>query len=1483
MLRRSIDGLDTLKAELEQVTSIPISSQILMTSFGMQLEFKMMAEALTAVGKDEYIIFVFDRELLDASNVKNTSYLNEKPILETPVIASAAVRVGLRPIKNRTSWRNFNLSEECISIVRVFEAHYSQGQSYVKFAGIHADICERFFQEQKVQLRALGVALTNLESHTRSIVNAHEEFQGFAETEIAKNNRLVNSLPEDLAILRRITIHPEILKASNIVSRNNEPITLANFVTEGQPLNIAKEEQEAFEKIIERISALQESVQSVQFGTEALQKKKFDGHFPANEKKMLRVRELLESIKRYNEKLERDLGRVQNKVNDLLDHHSPSGYDKAIETIEAFEHLADIHTKDYIPAMEKSDQYIRDQVNMFTHWKNTMTATLISSLQQISLLESSIASIPDTLSVLNSEIRSLNQDYKRLAQVQQLPFAYGMTILEIVRRQEYTKLLVQKSHTLAEIMSHFRDLERKRRDVYRTEVKKVLQLNVPALDDNPPICEISTPNLRDDRLPQFSKEDIQEFADLITQIRPSSTQQTPSFFTRSIRHQTSDDHYAALQNALLKSSDQLEGMNVEFMRIIEKRFFSEKGINFISHTSSVYDSRSPNVLSPPTQLGRRSKRLSRQSFSEDGVSGGNTNTDLLLLEKNKQLENTEAKIKAYEARIRSLENTLQSNYQASKNSEDLPPKLDPSATKMLANTDQELANMKKKYQDLQSAHNNLKGEKVALEERVNDIEAHYREIETKYVDLISDNENLVKKIEDLKARDHETETAHTELSGEREYLRIQLDEIETHYNSQKHDYDNVLKENEVLKKRASDMEERFQDLEFSLTEASKKNQILEKSYLDAVRENETLEQRYKDLGDKNESIEQHCQYLETLIPELKGTNEEHEKKLAEVNSLAAENQDLQISLKNLSEKYERSVQENHQTQEKYNYDTKTLRIRTEALKSERLAAIQLRETMEKDLEDRDKELQDTKKKLKQKSEELTKMSQIHQAAAENAKVNYAHMERERENLKMKIANREEALDDARKKHAQLIEKVNLSKRIYAEKEVSLEKAQKLVKDLTDSITEYLEILDPSAPTSEEVDPLNMVQKLGSLTTRIEEDLQDKRRSLKDSQTSCQNLNDLNSKLQNQVAERTMLAGSLSNKLWNYYDHIRSLMSAMQVAIPVVSEKKSLESPVNNDEVKSSEGTMSDSYLAEDLNQFFAKMRETDDDWPKERYLTLINLASKVDLEQVRELVRRSPKDAENLARKHQKEYKASQEKYKRACWESKNKLAFQNFKIGDLAMFLPTRNTTSKIWAAFNIKSPHYFLNPNDSINSQLRSRDWIVMRIVDIRECIADSADPASNPFDLPKGVKFYLLDVENWENSSSHVQSRRRSDSISSMKSEGICNTRGIGNEMKPMSASLSHLPQKNEGISPNADSPLKSRPSRSKISKHSQGPLNSPSTTFIDSAASSPRLISTNRSINDSSLIPPSLTPNYFSSQITTSPVDKTTEDDKEFPTS
>jgi len=77
-----------------------------------------------------------------------------------------------------------------------------------------------------------------------------------------------------------------------------------------------------------------------------------------------------------------------------------------------------------------------------------------------------------------------------------------------------------------------------------------------------------------------------------------------------------------------------------------------------------------------------------------------------------------------------------------------------------------------------------------------------------------------------------------------------------------------------------------------------------------------------------------------------------------------------------------------------------------------------------------------------------------------------------------------------------------------------------------------------------------------------------------------------------------------------------------------------------------------------------------------------------------------------LLRKWQKECKGYRERAKQSALAAAEKIAFRNFSKGDLALFLPTRNSTAQVWAAFNAGFPHYFLKPTGVIAEQIKTRE---------------------------------------------------------------------------------------------------------------------------------------------------------------------------------
>lgn len=155
-----------------------------------------------------------------------------------------------------------------------------------------------------------------------------------------------------------------------------------------------------------------------------------------------------------------------------------------------------------------------------------------------------------------------------------------------------------------------------------------------------------------------------------------------------------------------------------------------------------------------------------------------------------------------------------------------------------------------------------------------------------------------------------------------------------------------------------------------------------------------------------------------------------------------------------------------------------------------------------------------------------------------------------------------------------------------------------------------------------------------------------------------------------------------------------------------------------------------------------------------RFEAFLKLLGYLDMDLFADTVYKRLKEVEHIARKLQRNAQSYRDKAHVFQKEAHEKIAFKNFKEGDLALFLPTRNQMGGAWAAFNVGFPHYFLREQEQHG--LRTREWLVARISRIDEKVVDLSktlqQPSEtdsmnteneNPFDLSDGLRWYLLDA--------------------------------------------------------------------------------------------------------------------------------------------
>jgi autophagy-related protein 11 len=169
---------------------------------------------------------------------------------------------------------------------------------------------------------------------------------------------------------------------------------------------------------------------------------------------------------------------------------------------------------------------------------------------------------------------------------------------------------------------------------------------------------------------------------------------------------------------------------------------------------------------------------------------------------------------------------------------------------------------------------------------------------------------------------------------------------------------------------------------------------------------------------------------------------------------------------------------------------------------------------------------------------------------------------------------------------------------------------------------------------------------------------------------------------------------------------------------------------------------------------------TDDETESEKYEAYLETLGNFDMDAFSEAVYRRLKDIEHMARKLQRSSAAYRDRSHALQKDAHDKIAYKNFKEGDLALFLPTRNQTTGAWAAFNVGFPHFFLNEQE--HHRLQNREWLLARISHIQERVVDlskslhstkaqaageadslAEEENDNPFDLSDGLRWYLIDA--------------------------------------------------------------------------------------------------------------------------------------------
>ncbi|WFD36055.1 oligomeric, coiled-coil, peripheral membrane protein [Malassezia cuniculi] len=139
--------------------------------------------------------------------------------------------------------------------------------------------------------------------------------------------------------------------------------------------------------------------------------------------------------------------------------------------------------------------------------RNEMLGLHLNLVQDVSSVQSDFAELTETLTGIDADLATKLAGFKHLARLRRMLGAYATSLVEGVRRHEFTHAFITQAQSLAELMARIGAAEQTRRKNYLSDVATLLPWDVAGLENIVPALEIST--RRDTNGPVFERQEVE--------------------------------------------------------------------------------------------------------------------------------------------------------------------------------------------------------------------------------------------------------------------------------------------------------------------------------------------------------------------------------------------------------------------------------------------------------------------------------------------------------------------------------------------------------------------------------------------------------------------------------------------------------------------------------------------------------------------------------------------------------------------------------------------------------------------------------------------------------------------------------------------------------------------------------------------------------------------------------------------------------------
>ncbi|KAI8985296.1 hypothetical protein BDB01DRAFT_789619 [Pilobolus umbonatus] len=459
-------SMATLKETIEEISDISVTDQILITASGIQLKESNNKTWLKDDHHPSKAIVVFNRRLLETDH--SADYLIHTTI---PRLSKNLMELDLPELKQLEEM--IELHEEENRDRELWELLAHVCQTCVDISFHRRTVIEKITREIDAQVIALHAALNNLESHVRTAYQTITKFDRIGQREFSRLAISIGSIDLDIELMRNVEIHPYLKHLLGY-----DELSLASYISiEGLEMHKHK----ILRNYDELVSATLDEKNSLNRLNQ--QAAEFNKNRASSDHLLQRTKKIRSEAYRLTESIQD----TQKKMTDGIRRRKKiAELKQRINLTEEETEIKSSWTPDYfrdaLKALYMNDAFIHEAEQAILSEKQTSIINLVNTLQSISVVEESLATIYPRLADLERSIKALRFDIERGkgAMARRMIAGYGFLLIESWRRYTYSE--IRTKHQIP-VDHQLENQEMQYRNTFESELIYLDTLNVFESED----------------------------------------------------------------------------------------------------------------------------------------------------------------------------------------------------------------------------------------------------------------------------------------------------------------------------------------------------------------------------------------------------------------------------------------------------------------------------------------------------------------------------------------------------------------------------------------------------------------------------------------------------------------------------------------------------------------------------------------------------------------------------------------------------------------------------------------------------------------------------------------------------------------------------------------------------------------------------------------------------------------------------------------